>query len=71
MIVTDGLRSYGTVLRELLELMAAEHVVVSVAERQNNPLEQSHRSTRDHERQQRVFRVMQPRQRFLFTVPAR
>ena len=66
-IVTDGLRSYGAALRELPELSASEHVSVSAAERQNNLIEQSHRPTRDQERQQRGFRVMGRAQRFLFT----
>jgi len=66
-IVTDGLRSYSAALRELLELDATEHVSVSAAERQNNLIEQSHRPTREHERQQRGFRVMRRAQRFLFT----
>jgi putative transposase len=55
-IVTDGLRSYGAALRELPELDATEHVTVSAAARQNNLIEQSHRPTRDQERQQRGFR---------------
>ncbi len=66
-IVTDGLRSYGAALRELSELDASEHVTVSAAERQNNLIEQSHRPTREQERQQRGFRVMGRAQRFLFT----
>jgi len=66
-IVTDGLRSYGAALRELPELDASEHVSVSAAERQNNLIEQSHRPTREQERQQRGFRVMRRAQRFLFT----
>ena len=66
-IVTDGLRSYGAALREVPELDATEHVSVSAAERQNNLIEQSHRPTREHERQQRSFRGMHRTQRFLFT----
>ena len=66
-IVTDGLRSYGAALREIPELDASEHVTVSAAERQNNRIEQSHRSTREQERQQRNFRGMGRAQRFLFT----
>jgi putative transposase len=66
-IVTDGLRSYGAALRELPELDASEHVSVSAAERQNNRIEQSHRSTRDQERQQRGLRKSEHAQRFLFT----
>lgn len=57
-IVTDGLRSYGAALREVPELRATEHVTVSAAERQNNLIEQSHRPTRDQERQQRGFRTL-------------
>jgi putative transposase len=66
-IVTDGLRSYGAALRELPELDATEHVTVSAAARQNNLIEQSHRPTRDQERQQRSFRGMIRAGRFLFT----
>lgn len=66
-IVTDGLRSYGAALRELPELGASEQVTVSAAERQNNLIEQSHRPTREQERQQRSFRGMHCTQRFLFT----
>ncbi len=66
-IVTDGLRSYGAALRELPELGATEHVTVSAAERQNNLVEQSHRPTRDQERQQRGFRGSGRAQSFLFT----
>ncbi len=66
-IVTDGLRSYGAARRELPELSASEHVTVSAAERQNNLIEQSHRPTREHERQQRGFRTAMRAQRFLFT----
>lgn len=66
-IVTDGLRSYGAALRELPELDASEHVTVSAAEHQNNLIEQSHRSTRDHERQQRRFKAVPRAQAFLFT----
>lgn len=66
-IVTDGLRSYGAALREIPELGASDHVTVSAAERQNNLIEQSHRPTRDQERQQRGFRSIRRTQRFLFT----
>ena len=66
-IVTDGLRSYGAALRELPELGATVNVTVSAAERQNNLIEQSHRPTRDQERQQRGFRSMRRTQSFLFT----
>ena len=63
----DGLRSYGAALRELPELDASRHVTVSAAERQNNLVEQSHRSTREQERQQRGSRKSLRTQRFLFT----
>ena len=66
-IVTDGLRSYGAALREVPELGATDHVTVSAAERQNNLVEQSHRSTRDQERQQKGFRTAPRTQAFLFT----
>lgn len=65
-IVTDGLRSYGAALREVPELGTSEHVTVSAAERQNNRIEQSHRPTREQERQQRGFRTAPRAQRFLF-----
>lgn len=65
-IVTDGLRSYGTALRDLPELGASEHVTVSALKRQNNLIEQSHRPTREQERQQRGFRGITRAQRFLF-----
>jgi putative transposase len=66
-IITDGLRSYGAALRKLPELDASEHVTVSAAGRQNNLIEQSHRPTRDQERQQKGFRTAPGTQAFLFT----
>ncbi len=66
-IVTDGLKSYGAALKDLPELAASEHVTVSAAERQNNLIEQSHRPTREQERQQRNFRESKRAQGFLFT----
>ncbi len=66
-IVTDGLRSYGAAIRGTPELNATRHVRVSAAERQNNLIEQSHRPTRDRERQQRGFRGLVRAQAFLFT----
>jgi putative transposase len=66
-VVTDGLRSYGAAIREMPELNCALHVRVSAAERQNNRIEQSHRPTRDRERQQRGFRGLERAQDFLFT----
>ncbi len=65
--MTDGLRSYGAALRELPELGASEHVTILAAERQNNLIEQSHRPTREHERQQRGLREFNHVQRFLVT----
>ncbi len=65
--ITDGLRSYGAALRDVAELGATEHLRVSAAERQNNLIEQSHRPTREQERQQRGFKDMRRAQRFLFT----
>lgn len=66
-ILTDGLRSYGAALRRLPELSASEHVTVSAAERQNNLIEQSHRPTREQERQQRNSRDVPRAQGFLYT----
>lgn len=66
-IVTDGLRSYGAALRKLPELDISEHVTVSATERQNNLVEQSHRPTREQERQQRGFRCSRHLEYFLFT----
>ena len=66
-IVTDGLRSYSAALRETPELAASEHVTVSAFKRQNNLIEQSHRPTREQERQQRNFRAVDRAQAFLFT----
>lgn len=66
-IVTDGLRSYGAAIRETPELRGTLHITVSAAERQNNLIEQSHRPTRDRERQQRGFRSLARTQAFLFT----
>ncbi len=66
-IVTDGLRSYGAALKDLPELEASEHVTVSALKRQNNLIEQSHRPTREQERQQRNFRGSKRAQGFLFT----
>lgn len=57
-VVSNGLRSYGAAIQEMPELAAVEHVKVSAAERQNNLIEQSHRPTRDRERQQRGFRSL-------------
>lgn len=66
-VVTDGLRSYGVALRELPELSDTEHITVSAKEHQNNLIEQSHRSTRNQERQQQGLRDKERSQRFLFT----
>ncbi len=66
-IVTDGLRSYAAAICETPELGGTLHITVSAAERQNNLIEQSHRPTRDRERQQRGFRRLGRTQTFLFT----
>ncbi len=66
-IVTDGLKSYSAAIRETPELGSTLHIKVSAAERQNNLIEQSHRPTRDRERQQRGFRSLKRAQGFLFT----
>ena len=65
-IITDGLRSYAAAVKELPELAASSHVKVSVEERQNNLIEQSHHPTRDQERQHREFRSLIRAQGFLF-----
>ena len=64
-IVTDKLRSYAAALRELPELAAVEHEEVRAAARQNNLIEQSHRPTREQERQRRCFRSPPGTQQFL------
>ena len=64
-IVTDKLRSYAAALRELPEFAGVEHVLVRAAARQNNLIEQSHRPTREQERQQRCFCSPAGAQRFL------
>ena len=66
-IVTDGLRSYAAAICETPELGRTLHIKVSAAKRQNNLIEQSHRPTRDRERQQRGFRSLERTQAFLFT----
>ena len=55
-LITDSLESYGAALRDLPELAATDHIKVLASERQNNLIEQSHRPTRDQERQQRGLR---------------
>mgnify|MGYP003526151630 FL=1 len=66
-VVTDGLRSYGTAIKEIPELSVAEHVTVSASEHQNNLIEQSHRPTRNQERPHQGFRSCWRAQRFLFS----
>lgn len=66
-VVSDGLRSYGAAIKALPELAATEHVTVSALKRQNNLIEQSHRPTRDQEKQQRGFRAVRRTRAFLFT----
>ncbi|MBZ9752868.1 IS6 family transposase [Deinococcus sp. HMF7604] len=64
-IHTDKLWSSGAALRELPVLYGVEHVQVVSAARCNNLVEQSHRPTRRHERQQRGFRSRRRAQGFL------
>jgi putative transposase len=64
-VVTDGLRSYSAAIKEVPELSCSEHTTVSAAEHQNNLIEQSHRPTRNQERQQQGFRDRRRAQRFL------
>lgn len=64
-IVTDKLRSYAAALRELPEFKGVEHILVRAAAKQNNLIEQSHRPTREQERQQRCFRSPPGTQGFL------
>ena len=66
-IVTDKLGSYNAALREMPDLAEVEHVQVRSEARKNNLIEQSHRPTRDQERQQRCFRDTRRAQRFLVT----
>ena len=66
-IITDGLRSYGAAIQEFPELDAIEHVPVSAAERQNNLINQSHRPTREQERQHRQCKGSKRAQGFLST----
>lgn len=65
-LVTNGLRRYGAGIKAR-GLSMAEHVTVSASERQNNLIEQSHRPTRNQERQQQGFRSHGRAQRFLFS----
>lgn len=64
-IHTDKLGSYRAAIRELPVLHIVEHVQVISTARCNNPIEQSHRPTRQHERQQRGFRSRKRAQGFL------
>jgi transposase-like protein len=73
LLMTRGFRSAlsatgsGAAIKEIPELAATDHVTVSALKRQNNLIEQSHRPTRDQERQQRGFRTVRRTQAFLFT----
>lgn len=69
-VVTDKLRSYVAALRELPAFYGVEHVLVRAAARQNNLIEQSHRPTRDQERQQRCFRSPPTLSAFCPSMPA-
>jgi transposase-like protein len=62
-IVTDGLTSYGSALREL----GLQHLHRPGRLRENNRAENSHLPIRRHERQQRGFKSRASTQRFLTT----
>lgn len=62
-IVTDGLTSYGSALREL----GLAHLHRPGRLRENNRAENSHLPIRKHERQQRGFKSRASAQRFLTT----
>ncbi|WP_019011947.1 IS6 family transposase [Deinococcus aquatilis] len=64
-IHTDKLGSDGAALRDLPVLQGMEHVQVISTARCNNLIEQSHRHTRQQERQQRGFRSRLRAQGFL------
>ncbi|THF85417.1 IS6 family transposase [Deinococcus sp. KSM4-11] len=64
-IHTDKLWRYGAALRERPVLHTVEHVQVVSTARCNNVIEQSHRSTRRHERQQQGFKRRKRVQEFL------
>ena len=64
-IHTDKLWSYGAAIRELPVLHAVEHVQVVSSARCNNLVEQSHRPTRQRERQQIGFKRRRRTQEFL------
>jgi putative transposase len=66
-IVTDQLRSYNAALRAWTDLSEVEPIQVRSDARKNNLIEQSHRPTRDQERQQRRFRDPRRTQCFLVT----
>ena len=62
-IVTDGLTSYGSALREL----GLQHIHRPGRLRENNRAENSHLAIRKHERQQQGFKSKASAQRFLTT----
>ena len=64
-IHTDKLWSYGAAIRELPVLHGVEHVQVVSSARCNNLVEQSHRPTRQRERQQIGFKRRRRTQEFL------
>jgi putative transposase len=64
-IHTDGLRSYGTAIREMPALQMVDHQQVISTARCNNIIEQEHRSTRRQERSQHGFNRRKRAQEFL------
>ena len=62
-IVTDGLTSYGSALREL----GLQHIHRPGRLRENNRAENSHLAIRKHERRQQGFKSKASAQRFLTT----
>ncbi|MCF2906715.1 DDE-type integrase/transposase/recombinase, partial [Octadecabacter sp. CECT 8868] len=61
----DKLWSYGAAIREIPVLHRVEHIQVASTARCNNLVEQSHRPTRQQERQQIGFKRRQRTQEFL------
>ncbi|WP_264778176.1 IS6 family transposase [Deinococcus aetherius] len=65
LIHTDKFWSYGAAIRELPVLHAVEHVQVASTARCDNLIEQSHRPTRQQERQHLSFKRRRRTQEFL------
>ncbi len=64
-IHTDRLCSYGAAVREIPILEEVDHQQLISTARCNNIIEQEHRSTRRHERQQQSFKRRKRAQEFL------